>query len=232
MTALSENIDKYFQHPLPVGASFRIFHPVSIPTECSEVEIYGTQDIETLGNHFFKSEENSGKRVRLEAEWNKFKSELADWAKDYQAMPSPTATSSEWAPQRFLRHKASYSKSYPLLLQVGEVCLSMAVSNAWPERGARALKRLKTHLRNCLKKQILESLLHITINGPPAKSSKLIVNQAAKLCKERKLSRSFHLQKKSVEQANVERDKEMEETAPLQQEQEELRKSKELFLKK
>ena len=131
-------------------------------------ERYGKSDIQTLGNHFFQGEENSDKQAKLEAEWNNFKYELSDWSKDYQAISSPTITSTELALQRFLRHKASYSRMYPPLLQVAEVCLSMPVSNAWPEREASALKRLKTRLRNSLKKQMLESVHHTTINGPPA----------------------------------------------------------------
>ena len=135
VSALSDNINNRFQHFLPVVASFRIFDPVSIPSEASEFEVYGEQDIKTLANHFFKEESNA-KWLKLEAEWNNFKYELADWSKDYQSIPSSTTkTSTEWALQRFLKHKATYSRSYPLLLQVAEVCLSMQVSNAWPEWG-------------------------------------------------------------------------------------------------
>ena len=116
----------------------------------------------------------------------------------YQAIPSPSTTSTEWALQRFLRHKESHRRSYPLLLQVAEICLSMPVLNAWPERGASALKRLKTRLRNSLKKEMLESLLHISINGPPVKESEAVINKAVALWKEkkhrRKLPRSSRLQ--------------------------------------
>ena len=69
----------------------------------------------------------------------------------------------------------------------------MPVSNAWPERGASALKRLKTRLRNSLKKEMHESLLHIAINGPPVKESEAVINKAVELWKEKnrkKLSRS------------------------------------------
>lgn len=194
VTALTDNIDQRFQHSLPVVSSFRIFDPLSMPIANPEFVGYGQNDIQTLANHFFSGDENSSKRLKLEAEWNNFKYELSDWSKDYQAIPSPSATSTEWALQRFLRHKESYSRSYPLLLQVAEICLSMPVSNAWPERGASALKRLKTRLRNSLKKEMLESLLHIAINGPPVKESEAVINKAVELWKEKKkrkkLSRS------------------------------------------
>lgn len=148
----------------------------------------------------FSGAENSSKRVKLEAEWNNFKYEPSDWSKDYQAMPSPTTTSTEWALQRFLRQKESYYRSYPFLLQVAEVCLYMAVSNAWPERGTSALKHLKTCLRISLKKEMLESLLHISINVPPVKESEAVINKAVPLWKgkkhRRKLPRSSRLQHK------------------------------------
>lgn len=43
----------------------------------------------------------------------------------------------------------------------------MPVSNAWPERGCSALKRIKTRLRNRLGVYMLQALLMIAINGPP-----------------------------------------------------------------
>lgn len=153
VTALTDNIDQHVQHSLPVVSSFRIFDPLSMPIEFVG---YRQNNIQTLANHFFSGDENSSKPFKLEAEWNNFKYELSDWSKDYQAIPSPSTTSTEWALQRFLRHKESYHRSYPLLLQVPEICLSMPVSNAWPERGASALKHLKTHPRNSLKKEMLE----------------------------------------------------------------------------
>ena len=62
----------------------------------------------------------------------------------------------------------------------------MPVSNALPERGASALERLKTRLGNSLKKEMLESLLHIAINGPPVKESEAVINKAVELWKEKK----------------------------------------------
>ena len=42
----------------------------------------------------------------------------------------------------------------------------MPVSNAWPERGCSAVKRVKTRLRKRLSVEMLQTLLAITINGP------------------------------------------------------------------
>lgn len=214
VTALTDNIDQRFQHSLPVVSSFRIFDPLSVPIANPEFVGYGQNDIQTLANHFFSGDENSSKRLKLEAEWNNFKYELSDWSKDHPAIPSPSTTSTEWALQRFLRHKESYRRSYPLLLQVAEICLSMPVSNAWPERGASALKRLKTRLRNSLKEEMLESLLHISINGPPVKESEAVINKAVALWKEkkhrRKLPQSSRLQQNERAMPNAREEQEVE----------------------
>ena len=54
----------------------------------------------------------------------------------------------------------------PLLNSSAEAILSLPIMNAWPERSASAIKRIKTRLRSRLSNKMLESLLHISINGP------------------------------------------------------------------
>lgn len=51
-------------------------------------------------------------------------------------------------------------------LELAEACLSLPVSNAWPEQGASCTKRLKTCLCSTLKNDMPEALMHIAINGP------------------------------------------------------------------
>ncbi|KAK3726559.1 hypothetical protein QZH41_001963 [Actinostola sp. cb2023] len=72
----------------------------------------------------------------------------------------------DWALQHILAMRTTYEHFIPGLLRIAEVCLSLPVSNAWPERGASAVKRLKTRLRSSIKNDILEALMHVTINGP------------------------------------------------------------------
>ena len=62
--------------------------------------------------------------------------------------------------------KSEYGYFYPLIVELAEVALSAPITNAWPERGASAVKRIKTRLRNRLKNDMLNSLLHVSINGP------------------------------------------------------------------
>ena len=63
--------------------------------------------------------------------------------------------------------KSEYGYFNPLIVELAKVALSAPITNAWPERGASAVKRIKTRLRNRLKNDMLNSLLHVSINGPP-----------------------------------------------------------------
>ena len=49
----------------------------------------------------------------------------------------------------------------------------MPVTNAWPERRATpsAVTRIKSHTRNTMKNDLLNGLMHISINGLKANSS-------------------------------------------------------------
>ena len=46
------------------------------------------------------------------------------------------------------------------------IVLAIPVSKAWPERGASKVKIIKTDLRKRLKNDMLEGLMHLTVNGP------------------------------------------------------------------
>lgn len=56
------------------------------------------------------------------------------------------------------------------LVSLAELAQRIPVSNAWPERGASAITRIKTRLRNRLSEKMLNSLLHLSINAPPPSS--------------------------------------------------------------
>ena len=79
---------------------------------------------------------------------------------------SSTPTALEWSLKRVFKLKSEFGNFYPKIVQLAEVTLSAPITNAWPERGANAIKRIKTWLRNMLKNDMLNSLLHISVNGP------------------------------------------------------------------
>ena len=84
-----------------------------------------------------------------------------------------------------------YSRFVPELPYLAEVCMSLPVSNAWLERGASAVKRLKTRLRSSLKGDMLESLMYITINGPEVQECESLVKKAVKKWHEVKARRKI-----------------------------------------
>ena len=61
---------------------------------------------------------------------------------------------------------ATYQHFVPGLLYLAGLFLSHPVSNLWPERGASAVKRLKTMMHSRLRNDTLGALLHVTRNGP------------------------------------------------------------------
>ena len=46
------------------------------------------------------------------------------------------------------------------------IAIVIPVTNAWPERGASCIKRIKSRLRSTMKSDLLNALLNISINGP------------------------------------------------------------------
>ncbi|RMX61474.1 hypothetical protein pdam_00003590 [Pocillopora damicornis] len=63
----------------------------------------------------------------------------------------------------------TYQHLCPCLLELAEVCLSLPVSNAWPE--------LKTCLHSTLKNDMLEALMHVAINGPDVSQSQSLIHE-------------------------------------------------------
>lgn len=60
-------------------------------------------------------------------------------------------TPSEWTTEHGMRVSSTHRHLCPCFLELADACLSLPVSNAWPERGASVIKKLKTSLRSSLK---------------------------------------------------------------------------------
>ena len=60
--------------------------------------------------------------------------------------------------------------NYIYVCELAEIALITPVTNAWPERGASAVKRVKSQMWSTMKNDLLNSLLRISINGPSANS--------------------------------------------------------------
>ena len=51
-------------------------------------------------------------------------------------------------------------------MDAAQTCLTQPMSNEVVERGASAVKTVKTRLRSRLKNDMMATLLHIPLNGP------------------------------------------------------------------
>ena len=81
---------------------------------------------------------------------------------------SPT----EFILRKIVKEQASQGINYPHIVDAAQICLTQPTSNAVVERGASAVKRVKTRLRSRLKNKMLASLQHISLNGPSHQSEK------------------------------------------------------------
>ena len=84
--------------------------------------------------------------------------------------------------------KSEHGYFYSLIVELAKVALSAPITDAWPERGASAVKRIKTRLRNRLKNDMLNLLLHVSINGPAVSmpEAKEVVRTAVANCLQKK----------------------------------------------
>ena len=129
--------------------------------------------MEELAKHYFSSEEDL---QQLKDEWKAFKYELIQWRNEIpdeikhptNSKDSPVVTPTDWCLQRHLAMNNLSPHTLSLLAKAAEYIVSLPVSNAWPERGASALKLIKSRLRSTLKNDMLSCLMQIHVNGPEA----------------------------------------------------------------
>lgn len=86
-------------------------------------------------------------------------------------------TPTEWLLLQLLR-SSGLRHFNPQIIYVAEFAASLPVCNAWPERGASVLKIIKTKLRNRLGASMMETLMHVGINGPPVEQSKEVIKMS------------------------------------------------------
>ncbi|PFX15667.1 hypothetical protein AWC38_SpisGene20108 [Stylophora pistillata] len=154
--------------------SYAIFNPARTPYRGQPGFLeYGSKDVEELVKHYSSSEEDC---QQLKDEWRFFKYELIQWRNeipDQIKLPTnskdrPVITPTDWCLQQLLTTNSLSPCNLSLLAKVAEYIVSLPVSNAWPERGASALKLIKSRLRSTLKNDMLSCLMQIHVNGPEA----------------------------------------------------------------
>ena len=197
ITALKSNIDKRFSDSSEIVSAFCIFVPLAVPEQDADgFTDYGVKEIKLLGSHFYRGEESEDIREQLVVEWRSMKYHLKDIVKPKvpQSVKGGTGkvTSTEWCLLHILSMPV-YKQFFPRITLIAEVAASLPVTNAWPERGASALKNLKTRHRNRIKNDMLGALLQVSINGPACNDAGEVVRTAVsnwlKTKERRKLAR-------------------------------------------
>ena len=103
--------------------------------------------------------------LHLRKFWLQFKKSVDDNKMKLKSTPT------EWALRRIVVRTFSGNEDLTMIYQIAKVALVTPVTNAWPERGASAVKRVKTCFRSQMKDDLLNSLLMITINVPAFKTA-------------------------------------------------------------
>ena len=75
-------------------------------------------------------------------------------------------TSKEWTLNYIVTHYKDET-DFDKIVTLAKIASIVPVNNAWPERGASAVKRNKSRQRSSMKNDVLNALLYISLNGPP-----------------------------------------------------------------
>lgn len=216
--SLISNIDRRFEDSSDILSAFAIFDPLSIPlnTEVGFKE-YGVTQVRVIADHFYQEMTDDNKlraTEKLISEWQNLKYYINDNIKPNipeDVRNGKKSTPTEWLLLQLLRN-TTLENFYPSVIQIAGIILAIPITNAWPERGASCLKNIKTKSRNRLSETMLESILHICINGPEPESEegrklvKLSVDTWVKAKNRRKLPK-LKVKDKGVSSLNVQQEK-------------------------
>lgn len=160
----------------PVLTAMQVFDKTAIPyQESDDFMDYGKEHIDVLASHFFPGDEVS---------------QVWPW-KLPQTVRDGKLSRTEWVMQQ----RFSYQGHFPLMISVVGALLFIPVSNAPPKRGASKVKLIKNCLRSLLKGDMLNSLMHISLNGPSVTSEEgqQVIKESVVPGWLLKIARNFHL---------------------------------------
>ena len=169
MDALEPNIwDRFPTKMINVLEAFHIFDARVVPEEESKkFEVFGNKEVQILKNYYYKN--NIKKAKSLKHQWNDFKYEMATLKKKWFSFKSQLksnktelkSTSAEWSLKQIVKKYAEMDE-FKEIAFLAQMFLIIPVTNAWPERGASAVKRVKSCTRSTMKNDLLNALLNIS----------------------------------------------------------------------
>ena len=110
----------------------------------------------------------------LNKKWISFKSQLKNNKIELKS------TSTKWSLKQIVKRYAEMDE-FKEIAFLANMSLTVPVTNAWPECGASAVKRVKSHTRSTMKNDLLNALLNISINGSAynSKEAKQLISEVA-----------------------------------------------------
>ncbi|XP_060575685.1 zinc finger protein 862-like isoform X2 [Ruditapes philippinarum] len=166
------NLEKRFSENSAILEALSIFDPTTVPKSTEPgFKNYGVNHVTVLADHFFTEARDKDK---LQTQWAGFKFHICDILLPGMPEDLGKMTPTEWLLLQLLR-SSGLRHFNPQLVYLAEVAASLPVTNAWPERGASVLKIIKTKQRNRLGVSMMETLMHVGINGPPVEQSEEVI---------------------------------------------------------
>ena len=75
-------------------------------------------------------------------------------------------TTTEWTLEHIVNAYQG-EVEFPSIIELAKIAIIVPVTNAWPERGASAVKRIKSRTCSSMKNDLLNALLRVSMNAPP-----------------------------------------------------------------
>ena len=182
--SICKNIDERFpESTCKVLESFSIFDiDLLPPPDTDAFKVYGTEEVSCLAKQFLTNTEID----LIKEQWHDFKIEMSEMKTKYATLKKQflenklkcRKTSTEWTLDHILNAHQENSDC-PFIIELARIASIIPVTNAWPERGARAVKRIKSRTRSSMKNDLLNALIHISLNGPPvhSKEADILLNK-------------------------------------------------------
>ena len=127
----------------------------------------------------------------IKEQWHDFKFEMPEMKTKYATLKKQflenklkfRKTLTEWTLDHILNAHQENSDC-PFIIELARIASIIPVTYAWPERGASAVKLIKSRTGSSMKNDLSKALIHISLNGPPvhSKEADILLNKVTDIC--------------------------------------------------
>ena len=168
--SIIKNLEERFpKEKLNVLDPFSVLNVEQFPTDVhsQEFSVYGNDEIKLFSDHFQIGSERM-------SQWNEFCFEMTQLSYKRFSFKSQieankinvNVTLTEWSLKRIVTSFGE-NENYIFIAKSAKTALIIPVKNPWLERGTSTVK---TRMRSTMKDDLLNGLLHISVNGPTSHS--------------------------------------------------------------